>query len=202
MLLLQRQQRQPVPGPGLGCLERCQPACLLVFVTFVHFQSPRTCCRIVNNFIRLVLLVRLAGMCCTSAAAAAEFDNDSAPLFMSCVRHAQLLTLNSPGARITHTHTQLDREGDTSMFALPNQQSAQIAQLCHGPPLSPSSSSSLAIKSPELPLCAQARQGQRCREHWQHLNCTPKKGGTQRGRHEELPLKECAASCAQIMKSI
>lgn len=24
------------------------------------------------------------------------------------------------------------------MFALPNQQSAQIAQLCHGPPLSPS----------------------------------------------------------------
>lgn len=38
------------------------PASLLVFVTFVHFESPRTCCRIVNNFIRLVLLVRLAGM--------------------------------------------------------------------------------------------------------------------------------------------
>lgn len=151
--------------------------------------------------ITLFVLSYLSAWPGCAAAAAQEFDNDSAPLFMSCVRHAQLLTLNSPGARITHT--QRDREGDTSMFALPNQQSAQIAQLCHGPPLSPSRRRRRWQLSRQS--CRYARRQGKVSAVGSIGNIST--ASQKRGAHnvedmEELPLKECAASCAQIMKSI
>lgn len=82
------------------------PASLPAFWYLSRSSILRVHVHVAALLITLFVLSYLSAWPGCAAAAAAEFDNDSAPLFMSCVRHAQLLTLNSPGARITHTHRQ------------------------------------------------------------------------------------------------
>lgn len=174
------------------------PASLPAFWYLSRSSILRVHVHVAALLITLFVLSYLSAWPGCAAAAAQEFDNDSAPLFMSCVRHAQLLTLNSPGARITHTYRDTGRKTRACLHCLisnqPKSHNCVMGRHCRRRRWQLSRQS-----------CRYARRQGKVSAVGSigNISTAPQKRGAHNVEDmEELPLKECAASCAQIMKSI